>query len=82
MSQQELRPTTPIQETNTTKPDEKKSLIPDAKSDKSKVRTRKRFFSGGDKLSRLEKYEELDRNHPLNRPFQGDPYFRGPVCTL
>ena len=35
-----------------------------------------------DKVSRLEKYEELDKNHPLNRPFTGSPSFRGPVCKL
>jgi len=34
-----------------------------------------------DGISRLEKYEELDKNHPLNRPFTGNPSFRGPVCT-
>ena len=35
-----------------------------------------------DRVSRLEKYEELDKNHPLNRPFTGSPSFRGPVCKL
>ena len=34
-----------------------------------------------DKVSRLEQYAELDKNHPLNRPFQGKATFRGPVCT-
>jgi len=35
-----------------------------------------------DRVSRLEKYEELDKNHPLNRPFTGTPSFRGPVCNI
>jgi len=33
-----------------------------------------------DGISRLQKYEELDKNHPLNKPFTGNPSFRGPVC--
>ncbi len=33
-------------------------------------------------ISRIEKYEALDRNHPLNKPFTGNPRFRGPVCNL
>lgn len=35
-----------------------------------------------DKVSRLEQYAELDKNHPLNKPFQGKATFRGPVCTF
>ena len=44
-------------------------------------RIQKQKTSVEDKVSRLEKYEELDKNHPLNRPFQGSASFRGPVCT-
>lgn len=43
-------------------------------------RIQKQKTSVEDKVSRLEKYEELDKNHPLNRPFQGSASFRGPVC--
>lgn len=39
---------------------------------------KKSYFTSADKLSRLEKYEELDRNHRLNRKFQGSANFKGP----
>jgi len=44
-----------------------------------KKKIKKPQTSKEDRVSRLEKYEELDKNHPLNRPFTGTPSFRGPV---
>lgn len=44
-------------------------------------KARKKRVSGEDSQSKLEKYEILDRNHPLNKPFTGSPSFRGPVCN-
>jgi hypothetical protein len=59
---------------------ERKRLVDKEKP--KKMKSKFKFFSSEDKLSRMEKYEELDRNHPLNRAFQGDASFRGPVCKI
>ena len=37
-----------------------------------------KLFARTDQLSRLEKYEELDKNHKENKFLQGDASFRGP----
>ncbi len=49
---------------------------------KKKIKKSTTTTNKEDRVSRLEKYEELDKNHPLNRPFTGSPSFRGPVCKL
>lgn len=41
---------------------------------------KKPFFVDGDKLSRLEKYEEVDSHDPLNKPFVPYQGFKGPKC--
>lgn len=72
------RPTSP----EDTKGAEKKGLLAWRGEPKiKKQKTRKMFFSSADQFSRMERYEELDKNHPLNRKFQGDAQFRGPICT-
>jgi RNase adaptor protein for sRNA GlmZ degradation len=61
---------------------EKKGLLHNDYGKLKKQKTRKMFFSSADQFSRMERYEELDKNHPLNRKFQGDAQFRGPICNM
>jgi hypothetical protein len=61
---------------------EKKGLLHNDYGGLKKQKTRKMFFSSSDQFSRMERYEELDKNHPLNRKFQGDAQFRGPICNF
>ena len=71
------RPGTPIDE------EKKKEILEEKRAGKFvQKKTKGKLFQNLDQFSKLEKYRELDRNHPLNRPFQGDAAFRGPICKL
>ena len=43
-----------------------------------KSERRKKYFTQDDQLSRLQKYDEIDKKNPYYKAFQGDAAFRGP----
>lgn len=49
------------------------------KKQKEAEEKKKKYFTAEDRLSRLERYEALDRNHKLNKRFQGHANFKGPT---
>jgi len=67
------------QQPQPTKKQLKKAL--ELKRKKERDERRKKYFTAQDKLSRLEKYEDDDSKHKLNKVFQGKAEFKGPVGT-
>ena len=52
------------------------------KKKRDREEKKKNYFTSQDRLSRLERYEALDKNHKLNKKFQGDSNFKGPSRNL
>ena len=74
-----LSPTKQVEVKKPLKLDAKAVFLRGATSKKEKRKKKRNPFTSEDKISRLERYEEYDRNHPDNQPFPSDENFKGPV---